>query len=93
MNKLDARMALSRLEGGARDLLGFGHEYGRANPSKDAALVRRFMNAERHEILILRRYVLFGASELEWAGYAQPTAKRAEIVAEMREAAKPKRRK
>jgi hypothetical protein len=83
------QQALTRLEGGAQDLLGFGHEYGRTSPSDDAKLVRRFMKAERREIIILRRYVLLGANTLaEQSGAGSEEME--SLVAEMRAAAKPK---
>jgi hypothetical protein len=82
-------MALARLQEGSEDLEKCGHEYGTfADPKEDARLVRRFMNAERREIIILRRYVLLAASTLDESAAAESFAS---LVSEMREAAKPKR--
>lgn len=94
MNKLNrgkAFTALARLQVAAEQFLNFGHEYGQTDPGEDGQLVRRFLNAERREIAILRRYVLLGADTLAEQSGAGSEAMES-LVAEMRAAAKPERR-
>jgi hypothetical protein len=92
VNKFDAHTALARLQEGSEQLEKFGHEYGfPASATVDGKLVRRFLNAERQEILILRRYVLLAASRLEDAFNGSDTSDG--LIAELRDAAKPTRRK
>jgi hypothetical protein len=91
MNKIDAFNAINRLEGQA--VVNWEATTAEKDLAKrDARRLRRFMNAERQEILILRRYVHMAARVIRDYNDGIRLKDSDSVIAEMREAAKPKRK-